>query len=188
MVTDAVQFPAIRRDGSWWKGDLNVELLTPFSSHIATGWCELFAKDFFTSFQSEALHAVSAVANDVTESVPDYLAGRAMQQVKVCFTEAHAALKDIIPMVQRAVQDHRNAISRRLAPRIEAELLHGYDLAKVKRGRGCVARQKVSKCAVFSPLGARTKMCSCCRLSSTSTSTRRGRRYSKSPQMTSQRV
>lgn len=89
------------------------------------------------------------MANEVTESVPDYLKGRAKQQVKVCLTEAHAALGDIVPMLQRAVQDHRKEISRRLAPRIKAELLHGYSLAKVERGCGCVARQKVGGQTIF---------------------------------------
>ena len=152
--SDAGHFVAIRHDGRWRKGNLNAELLTPFSSHIATGWCELFAKDFFTSLQSEALRAVSSVAEEVVETVPDYLKGRAKCQVKVCLTEAHAALEDIIPMVQRAVQNHRKEISRRLAPRIEAEMLDGYDLAKVEQGPGCVARQKVCDVKLFNFLRA----------------------------------
>nr|VWP00732.1 N/A [Ganoderma boninense] len=109
----------IRRDGSWWKGDLNVDLLTPFSSHIATGWCDLFARDFFSSLQSETLRLISAVSNEVTESVPDYLQARAKQQVEAIIhsyveKKRHTAFQLAAKDLTEGLKEAANSIEEQL--------------------------------------------------------------------------
>lgn len=76
-------------------------------------------------------------------SVPDYLKARAQKQADVCLDEARAALAKIVPVVERALQDHQKTISRELAPRVRAALLDGYDRANAECGDGCVKRSKV---------------------------------------------
>ena len=133
----------MRRDGAWNKRDLNVELIAPFSGHIATSWCELFQTDFFGSFEDDVMTTVAELMKEIAASVPPYLQAHAKKHGDACMAEIRSALASIVPAVKIALQNHQKSISRDLAPHVQKQLLDGYRSAILENGRGSMKRQKV---------------------------------------------
>ncbi|KAI0723405.1 hypothetical protein C8Q76DRAFT_783295 [Earliella scabrosa] len=131
----------LRRDGCW-RRDLNGELIQPFAQHIAGSWRQLFERDFFSSFETDAVETVLALVSDVVQSVPPYLRVRAEEQGRACMAEARSVLEKMIEVVDHALQEHQKTITRRLAPHVQEHLVDGYKLAMKERGPGSVRRQK----------------------------------------------
>lgn len=142
-LTNSTLLSALRRHGSW-RQDLNVELTNPFTRNIASSWSKVFEADLFASFEKSALGAINAMLNEVERSAAKGLKDHAKAQAEVCVEEARVALKKTLELVQETMNTEQKEVSRCLAPHVQNRLVDGYNRAMEERGRGSVARQKVS--------------------------------------------
>lgn len=110
---------------------------------IASSWAQVFEADLFSSFESNAIEAITKLLKEFEESCPIALQDRARNQAQLCLEEAKVALKKTVGVVSEQLNSGQKEVSRCLAPHTREQLHEGYMLAMEERGRGSVARQKV---------------------------------------------
>lgn len=139
---------ALRRHGSW-RSDLNVELSNPFTRQIASTWSQVFEADLFASFEKATHAAITQVLKEVEDSAALGLKERARGQLELALEEARIALQNTIGVVRETINTEQKEVSRCLAPHVQNQLVDGYDQAMMERGKGSVARQKVSSFVLY---------------------------------------
>ena len=94
----------------------------------------------------EVVHDLLA---DVEATAAIGLKERAKGQGELCLEEARIALRKTLDAVGEAMNNQQKDISRCLAPHVQDQLTDGYNRAMEERGRGSVARQKVSSVSIL---------------------------------------
>jgi hypothetical protein len=143
LGTDTDECVALRRHGTSHR-DLNVELLAPFSRNIAVSWSKVFETDLFASFRKAAVAVINNLVQEVEASAPLGLKDRTKTQTEVCLEEATLTMEKTVEVVRNALTSEQKEISRCLAPHVQGQLKEGYNRAMEEKGKGSVARQKVS--------------------------------------------
>ncbi|KAJ6614316.1 hypothetical protein B0H10DRAFT_2045676 [Mycena sp. CBHHK59/15] len=131
----------LRRHGEY-RRDLNVELITPFTRHIAQKWQQVFEADIFAPLLSSTIACINKLVADVETSAAPGLRDRAKLQGESCLEEARVALNKTVDTVKDTLTNEQKEVSRCLAPHVREQLVDGYDEAMEERGKGSVARQK----------------------------------------------
>lgn len=134
---------ALRRHGSW-RQDLNVELSNPFTRQIASTWSQVFEADLFGGFEKATNDAIAKLMKEIEDSAAPGLKDRVRVQGDLALEEARVALQKTIDVVKDTINTQQKEVSRCLAPHVQNQLFDGYETAMQERGRGSVARQKVS--------------------------------------------
>ena len=107
-------------------------------------WSQVFESDLFGGFEKATNNAIAQLLKEIEESAAAELKDRVRGQGELALEEATVALKKMINIVQYTINTQQKEVSRCLAPHVQNQLLDGYDAAMEERGRGSVARQKVS--------------------------------------------
>lgn len=123
---------------------MNVEMVTPFTKSIAVQWGKLFESDLFAPFEEAITKSVKKLLQDFEASSAAGLKDRVKLQGQACLEEAQQTLQNMIASVQESMTTQQKEISRKMSPHVQRELIDGYELAMEERGKGSVARQKVS--------------------------------------------
>ncbi|KAJ7638747.1 hypothetical protein FB45DRAFT_988699 [Roridomyces roridus] len=133
----------LRRNGDF-RRNLNVELVNPFTRHIAKKWQEVFEADVFSPLLSAIIACIDNLISDVEKSAASGLKDRAKLQGEQCMEHARVALQKTIETVKETLNNQQKEVSRSLAPHVQGGLLDGYSEAMEHRGTGSVARQKAA--------------------------------------------
>ncbi|KZV83402.1 hypothetical protein EXIGLDRAFT_754416 [Exidia glandulosa HHB12029] len=131
----------LRRHGAF-RSDLNAELAQPMTSSIASSWSAMFEQNLFGLFEKKGLRAIQDLLKRVEESAAPGLREKARAQTQIALKDAQGAMANIVAQVNEAMKEQQKDLSRTLAPRIQDEMIPGYDRAMEERGTGSVKRQK----------------------------------------------
>ncbi|KAH8118439.1 hypothetical protein DFH11DRAFT_1849817 [Phellopilus nigrolimitatus] len=131
----------LRREGVW-RRNINEELVTPMTRHIASSWAKVFETNLFSSFETKVVEVISNILKEIEESCPVVLRDRAHHQGQLCIEEVKVALKKTIDVVHNELSTNQKDVSRCLEPHVREQLSDGYSRAMEERGTGSVARQK----------------------------------------------
>ncbi|KAJ7667949.1 hypothetical protein DFH06DRAFT_1280748 [Mycena polygramma] len=131
----------LRRNGEY-RRDLNVELVHPFTKHIASKWQEVFEADIFSPLLSSTIACIDKLGADIERSAAPGLQDRAKLQCGAAIESARVALDRTVQTVKETLTSEQKEVSRSLAPHVQGQLMDGYLTAMEERGKGSVARQK----------------------------------------------
>jgi hypothetical protein len=98
----------------------------------------------FSSFKRNIQDVLKRLLADVQASAGSALASRVAHQIIATYEDASLALEESMKSVRAAVSKEQKEISRCLAPHIQTKLIPAYCAASRARGKGCVAKQRVS--------------------------------------------
>lgn len=113
--------------------------------NIASSWSQVFEADLFAAFDDSVNSTITKVLKEIESSAAAGLKDRVKTQAAACMEEARLALKNIIDVVRETMNAEQKEVSRCIAPHVQAQLVQGYEDAMEERGKGSVARQKVSQ-------------------------------------------
>lgn len=142
-ITPLTLVSALKRHGIW-RHNLNELFSAPFTKAVAASWGATFKADLFGPFDKAITKAVTDLLQEIETTSPVGLQDRIKGQGEACSEEARQTLESIIGAVEKIMSDQQKDINRHIAPHVQSELVDGYDLAMEERGRGSVARQRVS--------------------------------------------
>lgn len=134
---------AMKRCGTW-KRDINLELVDPFTQTIAQSFSKMFKEDLFGPFETDVVNCVAQLLQDFLNSTAPELKPGAMLQQKAARKELRATLSRTMEAVKETMLAQRKEISRSVSPLIQKCLMESYENAKREKGKGSVARIKVS--------------------------------------------
>ena len=98
----------------------------------------------FSGFETRALQITNELLRKVERSAAPGLTERAKSQGEIALEEVKVAMKSLVTVVREILNEQQKEISRCLIPHVQKQLRNGYAEAAEERGRGSVARQKVS--------------------------------------------
>lgn len=98
----------------------------------------------FATFRTSTVEVIDTLIKEVEETAAPGLKDRAKLQGETCIEEARVALANAVELVKDAMNREQKETSRVMAPHVQAQLVEGYETAMEERGKGSVARQKVS--------------------------------------------
>ncbi|PVF97245.1 hypothetical protein CPB86DRAFT_786050 [Serendipita vermifera] len=134
----------LRRSGEF-RQDLNAALCDPLQKYVAKSWAQAFDADLVFSLENVALSIIKNMANDVeTSTHTDEMRRKCNIQGVIAQEESKVELKRILEFIANDLQDRQKEISRLISPTIRSLLCDGYFAASQERGRGSVARQKLT--------------------------------------------
>lgn len=103
----------------------------------------------FASFERAANNTILKLLKEIEADAAPGLKERAKGQGELSLDEAKVALQKTLGIVRETIHTEQKEVSRSLAPHVQNQLIDGYDRAMEERGKGSVARQKVSMCSRF---------------------------------------
>lgn len=123
----------MRRHGTFRDVDINVELVNPFTRHIASSWSQIFESDLFRSLQVGVDAQITKLLSAVESSAAPGLKDRIRFQAEQCHDEAKVTLAKIMELVKGIMNEEQKTVSRLLAPHVQAQLSETYNLSMEER-------------------------------------------------------
>lgn len=123
----------LRRQGTFRTTDINVELVNPFTRHIASSWSKIFESDLFSALEAGVERKIAKLLKDVEDSAAHGLKDRVKFQAGQCREEAKVALNKTMELVKKIMNEEQKTVSRGLAPHVQMQLAETYNRAMEER-------------------------------------------------------